>query len=241
MPGFPFWHWWVAMTKEGGNDQNVEDFSKIPFGIQQMKSLNYSADEIGQYHNEVLSAFMKKNAKYELTSYEALISDIQVTGQHLYGQQHQDLLMSDHGPHLQESSFTLTGKGDKSFGEMMKETYIGFVSAEVQTVLDHIVDNELPYGDTHDYITSYIEGNDISNSDREILEAFDVFASYSDKYWAEYPTNSSSGKSSSAKGCTPRSQQYLADGFGFLIGGGLGALGYSAAIHVLQDEGSHCI
>jgi len=224
-----------------GDIQNVEELSKIPLGIRQMKSLNYSVDEIGQYHNEVLGAFMKNNPKYELSSFESLISDLKVTGQKLYGQKYQDLLIVDDKYQLQTSSFTLASKGDKSFSEMIKEAYEGMVSIEVQIVLDYIVENELPYESTHSYITDYIKSNDLSDSDKEVLEAFDIFASYSDKYWAEYPSNSATGKSTFAKGCTPRSQQYLADGFGFLIGGGLGALGYSAAIHVLQDEGSHCI
>ncbi|MCR9263149.1 MAG: hypothetical protein NXH86_03275 [Flavobacteriaceae bacterium] len=221
---------------------NTQETNLIPQGIKQLRSLNYPVEEIGRYHNEVLGEFMNKNKKYEFTSFENLLIDLKETSQNLYGQKYHDLIAIDEEYQLKSSSLTLTNKGNNTFSEMIKESYTGMVSFNVQEALDYIVENELTYESTHEYLKGYLSNNNkLSDIDKEILHAFDVFTSYSDEYWADYPSNKIKGKAVHAKGCTPRSQQYLADGFGFLLGGGLGALGYSAAIHILQDEGSHCI
>ncbi len=230
----------TSCNNNESNTLNTEEISQIPVGIQQLKSLNISIKEFGQYHNDVLGEFMKQNPKYIITNFEKLVKDLKVTGQKLHGSKYQNLYLIDNEYPLDYNKFTLKAKSEKSFSEMIKGIYIGAVSLKVQNAFDYIVENELTYTGTHNYIEEYIStNNDLSFSDIETLEAFDIFASYSDEYWANYPTNKS-GNYSLAKGCNARTQQYIGDAFG-LIFSPWGALGMSAAIHILQDGGSHCL
>jgi len=230
----------TSCNKNEGDVLTTEEISQIPVGMQQLKSLNMSAEEFGQYHNDVLGAFMKQNPNYVLTSYQNLVKDLKITGQNLYGSKYQKLYSINDKSPLDYNKFTLRAKSGRPFSEMIKEIYVGTVSVKVQDAFDHIVENKLTYTGTRNYIDKYIStNNDLSKSDVETLKTFDIFARYSNSYWAEYPTNKNA-KYLSTKGCNAQTQQYIGDAFG-LIFGPWGALGMSAAIHILQDEGSHCL
>lgn len=231
----------LSCDKKEPGFQKIQSTNQIPVGILQLRNLDKSADEIGQFHNDLLEKFMSDNPNYELVSFEKLISDITLSSDFIQSHPNYEMIQLMSVDRPTNSSFTLTHKGVLTFEDMLKQTYEGSVSQNVKKALDHIVENQLTYVETHQYLTHYLKSNHLSTSDIEVLSAFDTFSGYSANFWENHSSNSKNKHNLSQKGCNAQTQQYLADGFGFLLGGGLGALGYSAAIHILQDEGQHCI
>lgn len=206
-------------------------------------------EDYGEYHNSVLSVFLQRNGQNQLHSKEKLnafrsLEDFRK-------------LMEDIKQTVDADDMTLIDKNDfetsmdnieKVFKSFEGETYrLDYYSVterlfEIQTskrlasLLSEFLYGNYTYSEITKKIDLFEREYDLSSIEKDQIVKFKVTLNASKELWEFASVKNSTSKWA----CDPQEQQYLADGFGALMGG-VAAVAYSYAVYKLQDDGQHCI
>lgn len=186
------------------------------------KSLNYTPEEYGFFHNEGLRIFMEAHPNYQYTTFETLVSDIATAFHEAYPDVHFEVI--DY-----ERAHLIFDLKNASFKEVMKNTYQGYVDPKVEVLLDYILTYELSYEQASAKISEYLSHNELEKEALKSIKIFSAVAEYSHTFWT---TRYGQRKME----CDPEDQVYFADAVGLIIFGPFGGIGYSWAIDAAQDE-----
>jgi len=219
--------------------EQTEEYDKplqgeaLLYGLKELEESRLNASDFGRIHNQMLEVFMKNKPEYTFQTFNILTRDIEIefkkTGLNIFKLDVNFQRIEKKIP----LGNNLLSRSDLNYYSWISETYESLVSKELKEAFDEILFNNLTFPETEKTLKKLEKDINLSESESKGVELFIEIARYSNEFWTEY--NKNTGNITTGR-CDPTSQQYLADAFGGLIFGGLGAVGYSWAANEIQKS-----
>ena len=222
----------ISCEKESPVEEQIE--ASEPTNISDH---SLTAHEYGSYHNEILGLYMSHKKKEgskiafrENHDFVALLNDIaKVTKEEapeLFNQADYELTMNRINQVFTKEKSTL--KRTDYFSTL--EVGINkFSPGKTQTLFSEIMNGELDYDIILNKLNDFVATNELTAEELNATEGFKSVFTSSQEYWT--PKNE---KGVAQKPDPMVTQVLVADGIGYIFGG-IGSVGFSLAIHILQD------